>query len=253
MGPAPWLAAEHTLEASKTLPFCHGEPYKQRGKMGHPGRKCCGWLATLATWGVGAELAFWAEAAWGEPGCQPAASPVSAPPNRQGAGAAQPRGEEEPHFLEFTFGSAQIFYRQSILTETDEIGDEVIPVSAALLMGEWMLHPSVSVVGLVSLPLEAQTTVSDGQLRQEFVAPSFSLGARVTFLSVPMTRRSVLELQLAAAAGRTVGSPTGDRFFPLVASRVHFHTHEGFTLYLGGATAFGENTTAAIYGIGYRF
>lgn len=157
------------------------------------------------------------------------------------------------HVLELTFGNAQLFFSQSRLTPSGELRDEIIPVTAALLMAEWLAHQRISVVSLFALPLEAQTTVKDGELREEYVAPSLALGVRGSLFSFDVFRESAMELQLAAMAGRTLGSLDGDRFYPLVAARLHFHTAQGFTLYLGNSYAFAEGTHAVLYGIGHRF
>lgn len=157
------------------------------------------------------------------------------------------------HVLELTFGSAQLFFTQSLLTPSGELKDEIIPVTAAMLMAEWLAHPRFSVLTLFALPLEPQATVVDGEVREEYVAPSLALGVRGSLFSFDVFRESAMELQLAAMAGRTLGSLQGDRFYPLVAARLHFHTAEGFTLYLGNSYAFAEGTHSVLYGIGHRF
>src|SRR5690606_719619 len=139
------------------------------------------------------------------------------------------------------------------LSPSGQIQDQIIPVTAALLMAEWLAHPRISVLSLVALPLETQATVVDGEVRSEYVAPSAAIGARVSLFSFDVFRESAMELQLALMGGRTLGSVSGDRFFPLVAGRLHFHTGEGFTLYLGNGYAFAEGTHSVIYGIGHRF
>jgi hypothetical protein len=162
-------------------------------------------------------------------------------------------GRLQDHVLELTFGNAQLFFTQSMLTPSGEIQDKIIPVTAALIMAEWLAHPRLSVLTLVALPLEAQSTVVDGEVREEYVAPSAAAGARFSVFSFDVFRESVLEVQAAAMVGRTVGSLSGDRFYPLVAGRLHFHTRSGFTLYLGNGYAFAEGTHSVLYGIGHRF
>ncbi len=198
-----------------------------------------------------------ASLAQGQTGTQRTPDVAQAPEPPAEAAAACPTKAPEPsdaeQLLEFTFGSAQVFFRQSLVTPSSEIGDEAIPVSSALLMGEWLASERWAALLLFNLPLEAQSTLRDGQLTQEFVAPSLALGARFSVFGLKLLGSSRVELQLAAMAGRTLGSPSGDRFFPLGAARIHFHTRAGFTLYVGSASAFSENTTAIIYGIGHRF
>jgi hypothetical protein len=156
--------------------------------------------------------------------------------------------------LEVTFGSGQLFNRQSIVTKSGRVEEQVIPVSSALLMVEWLFHDRVSALSLFNLPLNTQKTVSsDGTARDEFVAPSLSLGMRWSPLRFDVFAASRLELQLAGLAGVTFGSSAGDLVFPLAAGRLHFSNREGFALYLGGAFAFRRDTVAIVYGIGHRF
>lgn len=164
-----------------------------------------------------------------------------------------PPPEPSRHAIEVTFGSAQLFNHQSILAKSGRVEREIIPVTSALLMFEWLAHSRVSVLSMFILPLTTQKTVVDGQLREEFVAPSIALGARVTALSFEVFAASHLELQVAALAGVTLGSSSGDVVFPLGAGRVHFSNPGGFALYLGTAFAFRKDTVALLYGIGHRF
>ncbi len=179
-----------------------------------------------------------------------AAETATAHPNRENT---PNQARLQDHVLELTFGNAQLFFTQSMLTPSGEIQDKIIPVTAALIMAEWLAHPRVSALSLVALPLEPQATVVDGEVREEYVAPSIALGARFSAFSFDVFRESALELQIATLAGRTMGSLRGDRFYPLIAGRLHFHTGSGFTLYLGNAYAFAEGTHSLLYGIGHRF
>lgn len=180
---------------------------------------------------------------------------LSWPDAHAAANKPEPSNEARPteHILELTFGNAQLFFTQSLLTPSGEVRDEIIPVTAALLMAEWLAHARFSVLSMVALPLEAQATVVDGEVREEYVAPSIALGVRGSLFSFDIFRESALEFQLAAMVGRTLGSISGDRFYPLVAGRLHFHTDEGFTLYVGNGYAFAEGTHSVLYGIGHRF
>jgi hypothetical protein len=158
-----------------------------------------------------------------------------------------------PHWLEITFGSGQLFLGRSIEAASGKVENKIVPVTAALLMAEWLFHRRFSAIGLFTLPLETQKTVENGQVREEYVAPSLALGVRGSLFSFAIFRESAMELQVALLAGRTFGSLEKDRFFPLAAGRLHFHTHAGFTLYLGNAFAFAKETHVLLYGIGYRF
>lgn len=189
----------------------------------------------------------------GEPASRSSATTSEPSSESDSENASESEGRFERHVLELTFGSAQLFFTQSLRTPTGGVDSQVIPVTAALFMAEWLALPRLSMLTLVGIPLETQSTVVDGELRDEYVAPSAALGARVTLFSFDIFRESALELQLACLGGRTLGSLSGDRFYPLVASRLHFHTGEGFTLYLGNGYAFAEGTHSVIYGIGHRF
>jgi hypothetical protein len=181
--------------------------------------------------------------------CPHAARAEDADAGRQAAATAH----ADQHVLEVTFGSAQLFNRQSVVTKSGRVEEQVIPVSSALLMVEWLFHRRLSLLSLFNLPLDTQKTVIDDQVREEFVAPSLSLGVRVSALSVEVFAASRLELQLAALAGVTIGSSSGDAVFPLAATRLHFANQQGFALYIGGAFAFRRDTVALLYGIGHRF
>jgi hypothetical protein len=76
---------------------------------------------------------------------------------------------------------------------------------------------------------------------------------RASALSIEVFAASRLELQLAARAGVTIGSSSGDVVVPLAAGRLHFANQAGFALYLGAAFAFRRDTVALLYGIGHRF
>ena len=175
---------------------------------------------------------------------------VSAPPLAVPAAWLE---RDQRRRLEVTFGSAQLFNHQSILAEDGRVREQIIPVTSALFMLEWLLHDRVSVLTMFNLPLTTQKTVVDGQAREEFAAPSIALGFRFSALRFDMFAASKLEVQLAALGGLTVGSTTGDQVFPLAAGRLHFSSNAGFALYLGGAFAFQRDTVAILYGIGHRF
>jgi len=199
-------------------------------------------------------------AAW-QASAAPAASsaPASATPVAQALpstpcapASCRPPATSGEQRLEVTFGSAQLFNHQSVLT-AGRIEEQIVPVTSALFMIEWLVHDRLSVLSLFNLPLTTQKTVVDGMIQEEFVAPSVALGLRVSALRFDVFAGSTLELQLAALGGVTVGSSSGDQVFPLAAGRFHFASSGGFALYLGGAFAFQRDTVAILYGIGHRF
>jgi hypothetical protein len=216
-------------------------------------------MSSLAGWLLATSAALLGQSAVPAPVPQPSqneAQPASlaaqgdrAPPST--VAATQPA--EETHVIEITFGSSQLFNHQSIVTKSGRVKEEIIPVTSALIMLEWLFHDRFSLASFFNLPLVTQKTVVDGEIREEFVAPSIALGARASALRLDVFAKSRLDLQIAALAGVTLGSSGGDTFFPLVAGRMHFSNQAGFTLYLGTAFAFRKDTVALLYGIGHRF
>jgi len=182
---------------------------------------------------------------------KPLPQPKEAPPPEQ-----TPCGCEEPppeHVIEVTLGTAQLFNRLSTSTRSGMVDSEIIPVSSALLMTEWLFMDALSAALLTTLPLEEQAVLVDGELHYEFAAPSVLLGMRWTPYGFAAFWDSTVEFQAAAFLGRTLGSVSGDVFFPLAAGRLHVRTAAGFALYIGGAFAFAKDTGALIYGAGHRF
>jgi hypothetical protein len=160
-------------------------------------------------------------------------------------------GEAPPsHFVEVSFGQAQLYISEYSGGRSEE---PLVPVSSALFLGEFLVSERFSAVALVNLPTTSHRTLVDGDVVEDYAAPAVALGVRASPLKQLVIRGAELELQVALLVGRTINSQEGDRFFPLLTTRVHFATPDGFTLYLGGATAFVKDTTALIYGVGHRF
>ena len=178
-------------------------------------------------------------------------TPATPPPVNPCACAEPPA--PRPPKLEITFGSSQLFAHQSIAGKAGGVEENVIPVTSALMMVEWLLRPRLSVLSMFNLPLVTQRIFVNGEIREDYVAPSIALGARLSALRLEIFSDTRLELQLAALAGVTIGSQNGDVIFPLAAGRVHLSNRDGFALYFGAAYAFQKDTVAVLYGIGYRF
>jgi hypothetical protein len=159
----------------------------------------------------------------------------------------------DPHVVEITFGSSQLFAHQSILGKGGEVKEHVIPVTSALMMAEWLMHPRLSLLSIFNLPLVTQKIIVDGAISEQYVAPSVAAGLRFSVLRMDIFRASQLDLQVAGLGGITIGSQNGDVLFPLVAGRIHLSNRDGFALYFGSAYAFQKDTVAVLYGIGYRF
>jgi hypothetical protein len=180
-----------------------------------------------------------------------APAPPPAPPVNRCACAETPA--RRPPVIEITFGSSQLFAHQSIAAKAGTVEESVIPVTSALVMVEWLLRPRLSVLSMFNLPLVTQKIFVNGEIREEYVAPSIALGARISAVQMEIFAATRLEVQLAALAGVTIGSQSGDVLFPLAAGRLHLSNRDGFALYFGAAYAFQKDTVAVLYGIGYRF
>lgn len=156
--------------------------------------------------------------------------------------------------LEISFGSSQLFIKQSIYGSASRLEQRVVPVTAALFLFEYLFLESFSAALVFNLPLETQRTLEpDGTIREEYAAPVLLTGVTWAPASFEFFKASRLEPQFAAQVGTTLGSELGDTVFPMVTSRMHFVSKQGFTLYLGASWAFQKETLALIYGLGYRF
>jgi len=156
--------------------------------------------------------------------------------------------------LEISFGSTQLFISQSIYGNDAQLRQQVVPVTAALFLFEYLFLDRFSAALVFNLPLETQRTLAaDGTVREEYAAPVLMTGVSWAPASFELFKASRLDLQFAAQFGTTLGSELGDRVFPMATSRLHFVSKQGFALYVGASWAFQKETVALIYGIGHRF
>jgi hypothetical protein len=162
------------------------------------------------------------------------------------------RGRRTKHF-EFSFGSAELFSNQSVTDPAGIVRQRVIPITALNVMGEYLFHPRLAVMTQFLLPLEPESTLTDGELTLAYVPPALSGGLRATAFYVEAIENAILEGQFLALAGSTIGDLDGDAFYPTLGWRLHMRDLRGFTLYLGGSFAFRQNTTGLLYGVGHRF
>jgi hypothetical protein len=162
-------------------------------------------------------------------------------------------GPRKRRTLEFSFGSAQKFFDQTVYDPGGIIRNRTIPVTTVAVLGEWLFHPRVSVAALFDLPLEPRTTLIDGEMTQTYVPPSISGGARASALSIDMLEETRLEWQFFLLVGSTLAGVSGDTVFPTLASRFHLRDDEGFTLYVGASFEFRLDRAALVYGVGHRF
>lgn len=159
----------------------------------------------------------------------------------------------QPTRVEFSFGSAELFTRQSVTDPGGIVRQRVIPITALTVFGEYLLHPRVSVIAQFLLPLEPESTLVDGELSVTYVPPALSGGLRGTVVGLYVMTETVLEAQLFLLGGSTFADLSNDAFYPTLGWRAHLRDEGGFTMYIGTSFAFRQNTTALIYGVGHRF
>jgi hypothetical protein len=128
-----------------------------------------------------------------------------------------------------------------------------VPITALGTFGEYLLHPRFSIMVQFLLPLEPDTALIDGELTLKYVAPAVSGGLRGSVASVYVMDETALEAQAFLLGGSTLGSLSGDAFYPTLGWRAHLRDEQGFSMYVGTSFAFRQNTTALIYGVGHRF
>ncbi len=161
--------------------------------------------------------------------------------------------ERKVRTLEFSFGSAQKFFDQSVYDPGGIVRSRTIPVTTVSVLGEWLFHPRFSIAALFDLPLEPRSTLVEGQLTQTYVPPSISGGVRASAVSFDILEESHLDWQFFVLLGSTLAGISGDTVFPTVASRFHLRDDEGFTLYAGASFEFRLARAALVYGVGHRF
>jgi len=152
-----------------------------------------------------------------------------------------------------SFGSVELFTRQSVTDPTGIIRERVIPITALNVFGEYLLHPRFSVLAQFLLPLEPESTLLDGELSLRYVPPAISGGVRGTVLAFQIMDETTLEAHLFLLGGTTLDSLSDDRFYPTLGWRAHLRDLGGFTMYIGSSFAFRQNTTGLLYGVGHRF
>jgi hypothetical protein len=168
--------------------------------------------------------------------------------------ACQPkaRPQRQPR-VELSFGSAELFTRQSVTDPAGIIRQRVIPITALDAFAEYLLHPRIALMTQFLLPLEPESTLVDGELTLNYVPPAISGGFRGTAFGVEVLDGTMLETQVFLLGGTTLGNLSGDAFYPTLGWRAHLRDVKGFAMYVGTSFAFRQNTTALIYGVGHRF
>ncbi|HJN73972.1 MAG TPA: hypothetical protein QGF58_08580 [Myxococcota bacterium] len=152
--------------------------------------------------------------------------------------------------LEFTFGQSMVIVDQALYGQDEE---RILPVQGSLFLGEYLWRPRVSIVGLVNVPQTPIRHLVDGDIVEEHSAGAIAAGAAWAPAVLQLSESAFFKPQVAGLAGRTFRSTAGDQFFPMAAVKLNMSTYAGFTMYVGGAYAFREDTLAVIYGVGHRF
>jgi len=164
--------------------------------------------------------------------------------------------EEEPedflleNRLEFTFGSTMVIVDQALFGQTQE---RILPVKGSLFLGEYLWKPKLSVAGFVNVPTTPIRKLVDGDIVEQHSAGAVAAGFAFAPIEPQVSERATFKPQVALFGGRTFRSTRGDEWFPMAAVKLNMSTFEGFTMYVGGAYAFREDTLAVLYGVGHRF
>lgn len=158
-----------------------------------------------------------------------------------------------PAQLEFSFGTAQKFFDQSVYEPGGFVSTRTLPVTTLLILGEWLMHPRASVMVHFDLPLEPRIRIADGEPTREYVAPSLSGGIRASAFTFRVLDQTRIEWQFAFLMGSTLADIGRETVFPTLGWRLHLRNKEGLTLYAGATFEFMLNRAALIYGVGQRF
>ena len=160
--------------------------------------------------------------------------------------------EEPAKRVEISFGNSQLFatgLRQALSGGLDSY----IPTRAALFLLEGLVHKQLSIVTALNMPFNGEVQIVDGELISRMPSPIFCIGGRWSPVQYKLDTRAVVEGQVAALLGRSIGNPSGDIFFPTIGTRMHISRADGFGMYMGLLFSFRRESLALIYGVGNRF
>ena len=165
--------------------------------------------------------------------------------------AVQDSHANPEHVVEVSFGNSQLFAGSIDEVVSGELGSYV-PARSSLFILE-LLQSKWSWIFAMNIPWSGQPVLIDGNLIEKQIAPSMSLGLRWSPLRISLPTQTIVEGQVAALLGRSVGSSKGDIFFPLLGGRVHISRPNGFAMYIGTMFTLRRETLALIYGVGNKF
>ncbi len=155
--------------------------------------------------------------------------------------------------VEASFGQSLVFVDQGVLSQAGP-QKRTVPASSALFLLEYRLWPSFGPMAMGNVPLSTVRKLNqDDVFIDEYIAIALALGVRWSPVAIALTEKATFEPQLGLLIGRTFGSTLEDRFFPLLATRMHVALTDGLCLYMGGAYSFHADTLTLLYGVGHRF
>lgn len=167
---------------------------------------------------------------------------------------ATPAAPPVIHRVEVSFGSSLLYLEQPLLTKPlSPFTNKVVPLRSVLMLGEWLAMETVSVLMLVSIPIDANKTVQDDVVVEEFLGGTLALGGTWTPAIWRPWRRAAVKTQFGALLARRFASTAGDNFYPLAIIRVHVASPRGLSMYVGITFDVIANDLALLYGLGQRF
>jgi hypothetical protein len=157
--------------------------------------------------------------------------------------------------VEISFGSSLLFVEQPLQLPDDCVeSDHYLPVPSVLILGEYFLGPRFTLGSFLNIPTSSRRRLVDGEIIDEPTSTVVALGVTHRPVEVPiLDDEAAFGLQYGILAGRQLTPSREHEVFPMVFTRPSISTPEGFSMYLGVAYAFRNETLAVLYGVGQRF
>jgi hypothetical protein len=157
--------------------------------------------------------------------------------------------------IEISFGSSLLFIEQPLISQGFCLDNQrTVPIPSVLLLGEYFLRERLTLGVMLNIPTSPRRLLVDDELIEEHAAVTAALG--LTHRPVQhliWEDQAILVFQYGVLGGRSIRSSRGDQYFPLVFVRPSIGTPGGFSMYLGTAYAFRNDTLALLYGVGQQF
>jgi hypothetical protein len=163
--------------------------------------------------------------------------------------------EESSPSVEISFGSSLLFVEQPLQLRDECVeSDHYLPVPSVLILGEYFLGARFTLGSLLNIPTSSRRRLVDGEIIDEPTSTVVALGITHRPVDVPILNdEAAFGLQYGVLAGRQLTPAREHQAFPMVFTRPSISTPEGFSMYLGVAYAFRNETLAVLYGVGQRF